>query len=85
MLKYCRLSFLTNSSGVGSISFQIPGTFGGIDKTQVSYSGRLIKNVNLWFASPISGDCVTSFTVTDTTSYSPYAILDTCYSAAAPA
>ena len=66
MEKLLGFSGTTNSSGVGSVSVKIPGTFAG--QSPSTLCGYAVQMVcwKAWFASPSIGDYISSIELVDT-------------------
>ena len=56
MLKFARITGTMDEDGMVTVLLKIPGTFGGIDKSNPAYSSRVIDHVDLFFGAPVAGD-----------------------------
>ncbi len=80
-------------TGSVTLNITVPGTYGGISPIQPTFQGRQINKIELFFAAPLMGDIITSFSVSDANSLIPvplqsqfpsYPILKTWDDSAAP-
>lgn len=66
MLRLVRISGATDpTTGLVIMSLKVPGTFGGIDPSQLAWSGRGIEQAEAWFGIPVPGDYCSGFSLVD--------------------